>query len=171
MHFEIDVSGFDIFEKNYTIVVAEKEKGKLLLGYKFTERTIGNLRSRFGQGKYNKCPASKSYKSGFKVRLYCIVIYHLFREIKRRNPKMGETCLDICRDFDGRENQIRQSLRSFLCDGLGISTPQDGMHFQKLPRGSIADTYAHLLRKDVRNKFSKHVIEIHVDEFEKLLKK
>ena len=35
--FEIDVSGSDIFDKNYTILVAAADNNEIMLGYKFTD--------------------------------------------------------------------------------------------------------------------------------------
>jgi hypothetical protein len=162
--FEIDVSGPDILSKDYTIVAAEKNSSNLLLGFKFDEKTINVISSRWGQGNY-KYKKSKNGKASLRVRLYCIAVYCIFKKLKAK-IKENFLCMDICRDFTGREDQIRQSLE-FLLKKIGFNVE---IQFKQLPKDSLADKYAFLLRKDTQNKFKQYLIEIRIDEFEEFLK-
>ena len=77
MDFEIDVSGSDIFERDYTILVAEASNNKIMLGHKFTDKNRKILRARHGQGHY-RYPNSKQGKSppqGQAV-LHLHLLYH-----------------------------------------------------------------------------------------------
>jgi hypothetical protein len=76
MIFEVDVSGGDLLSKDYVICVANKDG--LIKGFKVNNELINILSSRFGKEFY-KYKKSKKDKSTFKVRIYCIVIYHLFK--------------------------------------------------------------------------------------------
>lgn len=81
MRFEIDVSGSDLFEKDYTIVVAGRNansKKPMIFGYKFDEEIIKILKAKHGQELY-RYKLSKSQRSLFKIRLYCVVIYYIFK--------------------------------------------------------------------------------------------
>ncbi|MFH1257081.1 MAG: hypothetical protein V1494_07380 [Candidatus Diapherotrites archaeon] len=165
MDFEIDVSGSDIFEKDYTILVAERGNSKILLAYKFSDKNALTIRSRHGEGKY-RYPYSKAGKSNIKVRLYCVAIYFLFKELKKRF-KLKDVTLAVCRDFSGNESKIKQNLEFLLGTKLGLNV---SIAFQKLPKNSIADKYAFLIRHDTLNKFSSCCIKIKVEEFEEFLK-
>ena len=78
MEFEIDVSGKDILSKGYVICIANKNN--IIKGFKFDEKLVNDLCSKFGQGFY-RYKKSKKGKSMFKIRLYCVVIYFLFKSI------------------------------------------------------------------------------------------
>ena len=109
---EIDVSGSDILSKDYTVVIAEKDNSKLLIGYKFNRKIQQDLLSKFGEKRfhYNK---SKKGQAHFRIRLYCIIIYYLFKKIRKQfNSK--EIFIDLCRDFQGNENNIGQQLDFFI---------------------------------------------------------
>ncbi len=165
LFYEIDISGSDILEPNYVIVVAEKGNKKRVLGWKFSEKIVRILRSRHGQGLY-RYGQSKNQKVAFKIRLYCATIFYIFKELNRRQKILGAR-LEICRDFPGKEADIKNQLNYLLGKKLGINLE---FNFLKLPKGSLADTYAYLLRRDYENKFSKQLIQIKLDEFEVFLK-
>lgn len=165
MLFEIDVSGSDIFEKDYTILVAEENNKGLMLGHKFSNKIIKVIGARHGQGIY-RYARSKKGKTNLKIRIYCVAIYYIFKELKRR-ARLKKVSLKICRDFPGKEAQIMQNLKQLLGKGLKLELE---MEFLKLPKDSIADSYAYLLRKDKQNKFTQYLLPIELDEFEVFLK-
>ena len=161
MEFDIDVSGEDILSKNYTICVANHNG--IIKGFKFDEKLIKILNSRYGQGLY-RYKKTRKQKVTFKIRLYCIVIHYLFRSIK----DLSEISLTICRDFDGKSNDINFNLKHFLETKLGILV--ESTHHEKLKENSNAHKYAYLMRKDRKNKMSTYV-RISIEEIEKFLKK
>jgi len=162
--FEIDVSGEDIFCHNYTVVVADKNNG-IIKGYKFNGDLIQILKSRRGEGKY-RYPLSKEGNALFKIRLYCIIIYYLFRDIDFRDMD-HEIKLEICRDFQGHEQNITSNLKSFLEENLHLKI---STKYVKLPKDSNADKYAYLMRKDTSNKI-KGYVKIELEDMEKYLKR
>ncbi len=162
MEFDIDISGEDIFSKNYTIVVADSND--IVRGYKFNEKTIKILKSRHGEGKY-RYNNSKQHRAFFRIRTYCIVIYYLFNDILPK-IKDKEITLNICRDFQGHEKDITSNLLSLLKDKLGLKIE---IRYLRLPKSSNADKYAFLMRKDDKNKI-KGYVKIPIEDIEKLLK-
>ena len=160
MDFEIDVSGVDLLSKNYTIVIADKNN--IIRGFKFSEDFIKKINSRYGEGKY-RYQKSQHGKSLLKIRIYCIVIYHLFKKIKFKDQSVN---LDICRDFHGHERDISSNLKNFLEGKLGLKL---SIKYLKLPRGSNADKYAYLMRNDTKNLIGNYV-EISLKDIEKYLK-
>lgn len=170
MDLEIDVSGEDILRKDYTIVVAERNgssKDPIIYGYKLKGDALRILKSKYGQGKY-RYGLSHSQKSLFKIRLYSIVIYYLISHIQNKTG-ISSINLYICRDFDGRENDIRSNLKYFLIDLLKLDIKS--MLFYRLEKGSNADKYAFLMRKDKNNLMKSNYLNIRPEELEIFLKK
>ena len=116
MDFEIDVSGSDLLEKDYTIVIADNND--IIRGYKFDEKTIQVIKARYGEGRY-RYKISSQGKAFLKVRIYCIIIYYLFKDISEK-IKYKKLVLNICRDFQGHEKDIKSNLISLLKDRLGL---------------------------------------------------
>jgi len=160
MEFEIDVSGKDILSKGYVICIANKNN--IIKGFKFDEKLVNDLCSKFGQGFY-RYKKSKKGKSMFKIRLYCVVIYFLFKSINYK-----ELSLNVCRDFVGREDDIRKTLKFFLEKKLYCDL-EDRIYFAKLPLNSNAHKYAFLMRHDKKNRMDTY-IKISLDEIERWLK-
>jgi len=97
------------------------------------------------------------------VRVYRVVIYHLFRSLK---PK-SSLSLRICRDFDGKEHDIESNLRYLLGEKLGCNL--ENIAFMKL-EDSNAHRYAYLMRKDEKNKLKTYT-KITLQEIEEFIKK
>ena len=164
MKFEIDVSGYDIFNDTYIICIA-KDDGEIIRGFKFSKDLIDVLVSNWKENKYRYEYNRFETKRGiFKVRIYSIIIYYLFKSIEK--PEF--LSLTICRDFKGRTNEITQNLKYFLKKILKIKigTPL----FQKLPNSSHAHIYANMMRRDSKNQLKTYV-EINLKDIEKFLKK
>lgn len=160
MDFEIDVSGGDLLSKNYTIVVASKDD--IVRGFKFDESLVKIIGSRYGEGKY-RYKKSQQGKSFLKIRIYCIIIYYLFKSIKIKNKNIN---VEICRDFHGHEREITSNLKYFLEKKLGLIL---NYRYIKLQKGSNADKYAYLMRNDRKN-LVKGYVKISLEDIEKFLK-
>lgn len=161
MEFEIDVSGEDLLSKNYVICIADKNS--TIKGFKFDEKLVKDLSSRYGQGFY-KYKKSRKGKTLFKIRLYSIAIYYLFKSTKIK----GNLSLTICRDFEGKENDIKENLNFFLGKQLGLKL--ENIYFTKLNKNSNAHKYAFLMREDRKNKLQTYT-KIELKYFEKWLKR
>ncbi|MBU1199875.1 MAG: hypothetical protein KKF46_04050 [Nanoarchaeota archaeon] len=163
MKFEIDVSGSDIFDEDFTICIANKNEEKhIIKGFRFNTELITNkLVKNWNENKYKYDPSKKGV---FKARLYSIVVYYLFKSI----PQQKFLSLTICRDFCGHENDINQTLKHLLENVLKTTIGKP--RHQKLPNSSNAHWYAYLIRKDNANQLPNHV-DISIEEIEKYLKK
>ena len=161
MEFEVDVSGEDIFSRDYTICISNKEG--IIKGFKFNQDLIRNLRANYLEGKY-RYTHSKKDKALFKIRAYCIIVYYLFKSIGKPNA----VSLNVCRDFYGHESNIDSNLKYFLENLLFIKI--DSIKHEKLSAESIGHRYAYLMRKDVKNQM-KNYVDISLKEIEKFLKK
>ena len=159
MDFDIDVSGEDIFNDDYAICIANNDG--IIKGFKFDPKMVRDLNARFGQGLYKKYKKSQKGRALFKIRLYCIVVYKLLESVNSQ-----KSCgLNICRDFYGREEDIRNNLNFFLGTKLSLNY---SIVFTRLGKGSDAHQYAYLMRKDRKNQMSNYV-DISIHDFEEFL--
>jgi len=165
MIFDIDVSGDNLLSKDYTICIANSDS--LIKGYKFSSNIVNIINSKYGQGIYNKYNKSDKGKANLKVRIYCVVLYYLFLDIKDK-IKDKEIVLNICKDFDGKENQIKVNLNHLLIEKLNLKLNIDEIYFGKLAKTSNAHNYSYLMRKDSKNQL-KNYVNIDLEEIEKYL--
>jgi len=161
MNFDIDVSGEDVFTKGFTVCIANKDG--IIKGYKIPSAITEIINSRFGQGlyKYNK---SQKGKATLKIRIYSIIIYYLFKSVNNLNV----ISLNVCRDFSGREEDVKNNLHYLLEKVLNLRIER--LSFVKLDADSNAHKYAYLMRKDTKNKMSGYV-HVSLADIEKFLKK
>ena len=113
--FEIDVSGHDLFKEGYTVCIAEKDKEKdsIIRGFKFGGNLLKTLISNWENNEY-KYPFQENRRGLFKVRVYCIILFYLFKSLQIKE----ELSLTICRDFSGHENDVTTNLKFFLKNKL-----------------------------------------------------
>ena len=158
MNLDIDVSGEDIFKKNYSICVANKD---IIIGFKFKEPLIRIITSTYGQELY-RYRKSKKQRALLKVRIYSIIVYYLLKSINAKKYN-----LTVCRDFSGNENTIKDNLNYFIRDKL--NKPLD-IQFRTLESDSNAHHYAYQMRNDLANKLSIYH-DITLKQIEQYLKK
>jgi hypothetical protein len=164
MKFEVDVSGYDLFNDTYVICIA-KDTRDIIKGFKFNKQLISEIINNWKANKYRYEYNSFETKRGIiKVRIYSIVLYYLFKSIE----KPDFLSLTLCRDFKGRENEITQSLKYFLETLLKIKIEKP--FYQRLPQDSYAHIYANMMRKDDKNLLNTY-INISREDIEKFLKK
>jgi hypothetical protein len=162
MKFEIDVSGYDIFNDTYVICIAQ-DNGEIIKGFKFNKELVNALISNWKANKYKYKYDSFETKRGiFKVRVYSAILYYLFKSI----DKPDFLSLTICRDFKGRNNEVSQNLKYFLDEILGIKIGKP--LFQKLPNTSNAHIYSNMMRRDNKNLLRTYV-NISLEDIEKFL--
>ncbi len=161
MKFEIDVSGYDIFSKDYVICISGE--GGIIKGFKFKEELTKTLINNWQEKKYGY-GLSEKQRAFFKVKLYCVIIGYLFKSTGLKN----RVSLTICRDFHGHTNDINNTLRHLLEKrfGMQIGSPRH----QKLPNSSEAHRYAKLMHNDTLNKLTTYV-DISLEDIEKFLKR
>lgn len=89
MKFEIDVSGCDIFDENYVICIA-RDDGEIIRGFKLDKNLINNLVSNWKSNKYKyEWDRFETKRGIFKVRIYSIIIYYLFKSIEKPDSGTG----------------------------------------------------------------------------------
>jgi len=161
MKFEIDVSGDDIFNENYVICIAGEEG--IIKGFKFKDELIKTIIFNWKDKRYGFGCSDKE-RGFFKVKLYCVIIYYLFKSTGFKNRVL----LTICRDFHGHTNDINNCLKYFLEKRLEfqIGSPRH----QKLPNSSYAHRYAKLMYNDKLNLLPSYV-NISLEDIEKVLKR
>jgi len=161
MEFEIDVSGEDIFSKDYTICIASKNN--TITGFKMNPELVTNINCKFNQNEY-RYKNSKKGRTQLKIRIYCIIIYYGLKHLNLNAEKLS---LKICRDFYGKETDIKSNLEFFITQKL--KTILKEISFTKLDKESNAHKYSYLMRKDTKNQL-KTYFTLNLNEIELFLK-
>lgn len=158
------LAGADIFLDNYVICIA-RDDGEVIKGFKLSKELIDKLILNWKANKYKYEYNPYETKRGiFKVRIYSIIIYYLFKAVK----EIDWLSLTICRDFKGRINEINQNLNFFLGKLLNIKIGKP--LYQKLANNSYAHNYAGMMRKDNKNLLNTYV-NLTLEDIEKFLKR
>jgi len=163
MIFDIDVSGEDLLSKDYTICISNNEN--ITRGFKFS-KTLVNKINRSAKISYRFNYTDRG-RANLKVRIYCIIIYYLFKEIKPiiKNNKIE---LNICKDFTGKDIIIKQNLNYFLIECLKLNLNIENIFFCKLDKNSLAHKFSRVMRLD-RYNLQKSYIKLNLSEIEKYL--
>lgn len=161
MDFEVDVSGGDLLSRDFVVCLASKD-GITIKGFKTTSDLVEKLALNHRVGKY-RYDYSKKGKANLKIRLYCGIVYYLVKSIQAE-----KVMLLLCKDFDGREDDIKPALKYLLESKLGVEV--EGILFSRLEEDSIAHKYSYLMRKDSLNQM-KTYINISFKELEEFIKK
>lgn len=168
MKFEIDVSGYDLFNPKYTICIASKGNAKeksTIRGFRISDELMKTIIKKWKENKYSYSYNSFETNRGtFKVRIYCIIIYYLLKSLDIKE----KISLTICRDFSNKESIINQNLK-FLLEKKGRMKMGIPL-YQKLPHWSLAHRYAGLMSKDIENRLDTYV-NITLEDIEKFLNK
>ena len=147
MKIEIDVSGSDIFQDNYSICISDGTGN--IMGFKFDQGIIDKLKSNWQKEKYNKCPYCPN-AGKFKVRIYRVILRYLIKELFKKNKnKNKEITVNYCRDFPSHENGITQSIKHRIENIHKRKLKR--IYCARLPKNSDAHVYAYMMNKDKYN--------------------
>ena len=160
MDFEVDVSGEDLLSRDFVVCLASKD-GITIKGFKTTSEIVEKLALNHRAGKY-RYDYSKKGKANLKIRLYCGIVYYLVK-----STQAEKVMLLLCKDFDGREDDIKNALNYLLESKLGLNV--EGILFSRLEKDALAHKYAYLMRKDSLNQM-KTYINISFQELEEFVK-
>lgn len=162
--YKIDVTGDDIFNKGYGIIVLYNNKQ--VYGYKFSSEMQSEIRNNFKGGCYGF-----SNSKIIKPRVYCAVLSLILKQVSEENQTHDEEFdLHLCNDFDGHQHDIIQFLKDITKNMLifkDIST--DNYHFTKHPKKSKIQKFSLQLSKGDWTEINK--VKIDERELHKLIAK
>lgn len=140
---DIDVSGKDILNRNFSICIVLNDKYKY--GYRFEHNTQEVLKFGYKSGKYRLKVVRGS--KNLKVRLYSAVVSLLLNELCLRVKVNKNYEIFLCNDLDGYFNAIRQ----FLRDNTTFKDVIDYIYLTRHPKDSVIQKTVKALSKGIKD--------------------
>jgi hypothetical protein len=158
---DVDVSGEDLLSQGYVICAVEEKKVK---AFKMDARTVSAIHDRLAKGSY-KYKRSKRGKSSLKIRIYCVVVIALIKSLRPKGP----LTLRLCRDFYGREFDIKTTLEDILGNQSKIALKE--IVFVVFPDDNLAHMMAGTCRKDRAGRLKGIYIDFPLESIEQFLRR
>jgi len=107
--FEVDKSGCEIFEKDYSIAIVKNKE--VVYGINVPQNIRDILLHLFNsrQIKMNSTNSRKE-KLRFKIRTHVSLIIYLIREAIKEMGYVDKIRIEICNDIDGHFNEIKDMI-------------------------------------------------------------
>lgn len=168
--FQIDKSGSDIFDKNYSIVlIVDKKK---VYGINIPSKIKDELSYRFKQGDLNiEGKSFKTAKNRFRLRLHTSIVIKLVEKAIKDLGKIEEVNIQVFNDFDGHFHEIKDMIYKNLKKQIK-SLNEDDILQVKFPKPSLIDESGKALRETNKNKIKDfNIIKLDLEELIKLVRK
>ena len=160
---QIDKSGSDISDKDYSIVLIKNKKE--VYGVNIPQKVKDSLLHLFNIGELNI--DSKSYKKNklrFKLRFHTAVVIELVKKAVKNN----EMTIQICNDFDGHFHEIKNMIYDHISK-IAKGLKMEDILQTKFPKPSFIDSAG----KNIRNKDYKNytIIKLDISKLKKIIRK
>lgn len=174
--FQVDKSGGDIFEKDYSIVLIANKKE--IYGVNIPKQIKDHLIYLFKKGDLNiNSHSEKRRKNRFRLRFHTAIVIKLI-EIAIKDLGFVDTIKDminvnlqICNDFDGHFHEIKDMVFKHLCKLIPEFKPEDIVQ-AKFQKPSLIDDAGKSFRANDNEKLRNfHVLKLNLEELIKVIRK
>jgi hypothetical protein len=168
--FQIDKSGNDIFEKDYSIaLIKDKEE---IYGINVPQDIKDKLVHLFKQNDLNiESTSLKKQKLRFKIRFHTAIIILLIEKAIKDEGRADKINIQICNDIDGHFHEIRDMIYGHLSK-LIPSLQKEDIVQTKFQKTSLVDIAARNLREKNNKETINYIIpKIDIEKLIKLIKK
>jgi len=161
---QIDKSGSDILDKDYSIVLIKNKKE--VYGVNIPQKVKDSLLHSFNAGELNI--DSKSYRKNklrFRLRFHTAVVIELIKKA----AKNIEVTIQICNDFDSHFHEIKNMIYDHISK-INNKLKAEDILLTKFSKPSFIDTAG----KDIRDKVYKKdytIIKLDIDTLKKVIRK
>jgi hypothetical protein len=150
---QIDKSGTDIFDKDYSIAIVKDYSS--CYGINIPQSIKDKIMSEFNQGRLGKFTSHQKVR--LKLRFHSAVIINLILSIVPQTDL--QLSLQICNDYDGHFHEIKQMIFDNLKHKYSYLI-LDAIVQTKFHKPSAVDTTA----KNLRDKINTGINVIHLNE-------
>jgi hypothetical protein len=168
--FQIDKSGGDIFEKDYSIVLISNKKE--IYGVNISKNIKDRLVYLFKKKELNiNSPSEKKKKNRFRLRFHTAIIIKLIEKAIYDLNSVEEVNIQICNDFDGHFHEIRDMIFKNIKRLIPNLKSEDIVQ-TKFQKPSLIDNVGKEFRNNDKNKLKEYnQVKINLDELIKIIKK
>jgi len=168
--FQVDKSGNDIFEKDYSIALVLNKK--VIYGINIPQSIKDNILYLFKRGKLNiNSHSEKQKKNRFRIRFHTAVIIKLIEKAIKDIREVREINIELCNDIDGHFHEIKDMIFKHVVKLIPSLKPED-IVLTKFQKPSLVDDAGKIFRIKDREKMRDfHVLKLNLDELVKVVKK
>lgn len=168
--FQIDKSGNDIFEKDYSIALVKDKMD--VYGININQELKDKLVHLFRQHDFNiKSTSPKKQKLRFKIRFHTAIIILLIEKAIKDEGRADDINIQICNDIDGHFHEIRDMIYGHLSK-LVPSLQKEDIVQTKFQKTSLVNIAARNLReKNNKETINYIILKVDIERLIKLIKK
>lgn len=165
--FQIDKSGGDIFEKDYSIVLIVNKQE--IYGINIPKSIKDNLVNQYRKGNLNiKGYSEKKSKNRFRLRFHTAIVIKLLEIAIKDLGFVDEVNIQICNDFDGHFHEIKDMIFKNISRLIPLLKPEDIVQ-TKFQKPSLIDDAGKAFRDNNIKGFN--IIKLNIDELIRIIKK
>ena len=168
--FQIDKSGSDVFEKDYSLVLVLNKKD--IYGVNIPQKIKDNLVYLFKAGglKINH-RSEKHRKNRFRIRFHTAVIIKLIEKAIYDLGAVDSVNIELCNDIDGHFNEIKDMIFNNISK-LVPSLKLEDIVQTKFQKPSLVDDAGKSFRNKEKERLKDYTkIDLNLDELIRILKK
>ncbi len=168
--FQVDKSGNEIFEKDYSIVIVLDKKH--VYGVNIPQKIKDRIMQLFklGELKINH-HSEKQKKNRLRIRFHTAVIIKLIEKAIYDLGAVEEINLEICNDIDGHFHEIKDMIFKYF-ERLIPSFKLEDVVSTRFPKPSLIDTAARAFREKDKSKLKDYVsVNLNIEDIIKIVKK
>jgi len=168
--FQIDKSGSDIFEKDYSIVLVVDKK--YFYGVNIPEVIKDNLVNLFKKGELNiNSYSDKKKKNRFRLRFHTAVAIKLVEKAIYDLGSGEDVNFQICNDFDGHFHEIKDMIFKHISKLVPSLNSEDIVQ-TKFQKPSLIDEIGKAFReKDTQILKGCNVLKLNLEDLIKIIKR
>lgn len=168
--FEIDKSGQDILERDYSISVVKNNK--YVYGYRISQKQRDILVNEFKSGLFKINGKSKhKNRLRFKIRFHASIIILLMKEAIKQRNFVDDCKILLCNDIDGHFHEIRDMVLKNLQEIMPTLNKTDIIQ-TKFAKDSLVNTSAKAFRERNLKEICKYTeCKLSLDDLRRLIKK
>jgi hypothetical protein len=168
--FQIDKSGGDIFEKDYSIVLLLDKKE--VYGINIPKVIKDELVNLFRKGELNiNGYSEKKKKNRFRLRFHTAVIIKLIERVIYDLGSVEEVDIQICNDFDGHFHEIKDMIFKHISKLIPSLKLEDIVQ-NKFQKPSTIDEAGKAFNDRDKSKLNQYNnIKLDINELIKIIKK
>lgn len=167
--FQIDKSGNEVFEKDYSIAIVVDRKH--IYGFNMPQNIKDSLLNLFYSGQLEiKAKNKKINKTRFRIRAHTSIIVLLLKKIISQNKNINEACIQICNDIDGHFHEIREMIFAHISK-LIPSLKKEDIIQARFSKTSSVDLAARNLRAHDKAANEYGIIKLSLKELTEIIKR
>jgi hypothetical protein len=168
--FQIDKSGRDLFEKDYSIVlILNKEK---VYGVNISQEIKDKLLSQFRSGKLNLDGHSeKKRKNRFRLRFHTSIVIKLLEKAMCDFKIEKNFNIQICNDFDGHFHEIKDMIFKNISKKYSSLKMEDILQVKFQKPSTIDDAGKAFRNKDKKRLSNYKSINLNEEELIRIIKR